>query len=77
MEVSNILLVGIEASIALAGFAGVIATYQINDVTRVRRSTVAGLTMIIHSSLFGCSGMCYSLSSSNVWGQRRNGMAYK
>ncbi len=51
MEVSNILLVGIEVSIALAGFAGVIATYQINDVTRVRRGAVAGLTMIIQCSL--------------------------
>jgi len=51
MEVFDLLLVCIEVSIALAGFAGVIATYQINDVTRVRRSTVAGLTMIVQCSL--------------------------
>ncbi len=51
MEVFDILLVGIEASIALAGFAGVIATYQINDVTRVRRSVVAALTVVVQFSL--------------------------
>ena len=51
MEVSNILLVGIEASIALAGFAGIIATFQIRDVTTVRRGNVAGLTVIVQYSL--------------------------
>jgi hypothetical protein len=51
MEVFDILLVGVEVSIALAGFAGVIATYQINDVTRVRRSVVGALTVIVQYSL--------------------------
>ncbi len=51
MEVFDILLVGIEASIALAGFSGVIATYQISDVTKVRRNAVAGLTVIVQYSL--------------------------
>ncbi len=51
MEVFDILLVGVEVSIALAGFAGVIATYQINDVTRVRRSVVGALTVIVQFSL--------------------------
>lgn len=51
MEVLDILLVGIEASIALAGFSGVIATYQITDVTRVRRGAVVGLTVIVQYSL--------------------------
>ncbi len=51
MEVFDILLVCIEVSIALAGFAGVIATYQINDVTRIRRGAVVGLTTIVQYSL--------------------------
>lgn len=51
MEVFDILLVGIEASIALAGFSGVIATFQLNDTTKVRRSTVAALTVIVQFSL--------------------------
>ncbi len=51
MEEFDILLVGIEASIALAGFAGVIATYQINDVTSIRRGAVVGLTAIVQYSL--------------------------
>ena len=51
MEVFDILLVGIEASIALAGFAGIIATYQINDVTRIRRTSVAALTVVVQFSL--------------------------
>ena len=58
MEVFDVLLVGIEASIALAGFAGVIATFQITDVTTVRRGTVSGLTVIVHCSLstaLGCA----------------------
>ena len=38
MDVSDIMLVGVEASIVLAGFAGIIATYQINDATRIRRT---------------------------------------
>ena len=51
MKEFDILLVGIEASIALAGFAGVIATYQINDVTRIRRGAVVALTAIVQYSL--------------------------
>ena len=51
MEVFDILLVCIEVSIALAGFAGVIATYQINNVTRIRRGTVAALSVIVQFSL--------------------------
>ena len=47
VDVFDLLMVGVEASIALAGFAGVIATYQINDVTRIRRGAVVGLTAIV------------------------------
>ena len=51
MEVFDLLLVCIEVSIALAGFAGVIATYQMNDVTKIRRGAVTGLTTIVQCSL--------------------------
>ncbi len=51
MDVFDILLVCIEVSIALAGFAGVIATFQINNVTRIRRGAVAALSVVVHYSL--------------------------
>ncbi len=51
MEVFDLLLVSIEVSIALAGFAGVIATYQINNVTTIRRSAVAALSVVVQVSL--------------------------
>jgi len=51
MEVFDILLVCIEVSIALAGFAGVIATFQINNVTRIRRGAVAALSVVVQYSL--------------------------
>lgn len=51
MEAFDILLLSVEASIALAGFAGIIATYQINDVTRIRRGPVGALTVIVQFSL--------------------------
>jgi uncharacterized membrane protein len=61
MEVFDILLVGIEASIALAGFAGVIATYQINNVTSIRRGAVVGLAVIVQYSLMAAVACAISL----------------
>jgi predicted permease len=60
-DILDILIVGVEASIALAGFAGVIATYQINDVTRVRRGTVAALTVTVQCSLLAALGCAITL----------------
>ena len=51
MEVWDVLLVGIEASIALAGFAGIIATYQSKDIAGVRRGPVGSLAVIVQFSL--------------------------
>ena len=51
MEISELLLVGIEVSVALAGFAGIIATFQFRDETKIKRGQVVGLSLIVHLSL--------------------------
>ncbi len=51
MESTDLLLVGAEVSIAFAGFAGIIATFQFRGAERVRRGDVVGLAMIVQLSL--------------------------
>jgi hypothetical protein len=51
MEISEVLQLGIEAAIALAGFAGVIATFQTSKSRSLNRSTVAAVTVITRCSL--------------------------
>jgi len=51
MEIFDLLLVCIEVSIALAGFAGIISSFQTRDITKIRRGNVAGLTVIVQFSL--------------------------
>jgi hypothetical protein len=53
MDESALLLVGIEVSVAFAGFAGIIATFQNRDEAKVDRAHVVGLTMIVNFSLMG------------------------
>ena len=53
MDESALLLVGIEVSVAFAGFAGIIATFQNRDEATIDRGHVVGLTMIVNFSLFG------------------------
>ena len=58
MDISEMLQLGIEAAIALAGFAGVIATYQTGEGNRLRRGNVAAVTVITRCSLlvgFACA----------------------
>ena len=58
MDIFEMLQLGIEASIALAGFAGVIATYQTGEGNRLRRGNVAAVTVITRCSLlvgFACA----------------------
>lgn len=58
MESLDILILGVEASFALAGFAGIIATFQFGDGKAVRRGDAAGLSVIVQFSLLsglGCS----------------------
>ncbi len=51
MESSDLLLVGIEVSVAFAGFAGIIATFQFRDEARINRGHIVGLSLIVHISL--------------------------
>jgi hypothetical protein len=71
MNIFDLLLVSVEAGIALAGFAGIIATYQINDVTRIRRGPVGALTVIVQFSLMAAlaSGISLCMSAFGVTGE--------
>ena len=51
MESTDLLLVGAEVSVAFAGFAGIIATFQFREAKQVKRGDVVGLTMIVQMSL--------------------------
>ena len=51
MDPYDLLMVGIEVSVAFAGFAGVVATFQFRDRTTVRRGDIVGLTMIVDFGL--------------------------
>jgi hypothetical protein len=53
MDESALLLVGIEVSVAFAGFAGIVATFQNRNEARIDRGHVVGLTMIVNFSLMG------------------------
>lgn len=57
MDSSDLLLVGAEIGVALAGFAGIIATFQLRDDKTIRRGDVVGLSMIVQMSL-GCALLC-------------------
>ena len=57
MDASELLLVGIEVSVAFAGFAGVIATFQFRDAVRIDRGHAVGLTMIVSFGLW-CAFFC-------------------
>lgn len=74
MDASDLLLVGIEASVAFAGFAGIIATFQFSDRTGIKRGDVVGLTIIVQNSL--CNALActlplvlssFALESETVW----------
>jgi hypothetical protein len=74
MGVSDLLLIGIEVSVAFAGFAGIVATFQTGEGKVIRRGTVSGLTLIVQYSLavaFFCALprilFEFSLPERNVW----------
>ena len=74
MESLDILILGVEASIALAGFAGIIATFQFRDANDTRRGDAIGLTMILQFSLLSAL-MCsiaillnsFGLKETTLW----------
>ena len=51
MESLDTLRLGVEASIAFAGFAGIVATFQFGGSKKVSRIGVFGLTIILQFSL--------------------------
>ncbi len=53
MDESALLLVGIEVSVALAGFAGIVATFQNMGARAIDRGDVVGLTIIVNFGLMG------------------------
>ena len=47
MEVFDVLILGAELSMVLAGFAGIIATFQFRDNQNIRRADAMGLNIIV------------------------------
>lgn len=74
MDISELLQLGIEAAIAIAGFAGVIATYQTGEGNNIRRGNVAAVTVITRCSLlvgFACAMVLllqtFGVEGSTLW----------
>ena len=74
MESAELLLVGAEVSVAFAGFAGIIATFQFGGAKQVKRGDVVGLTMIVQFSL-NCALLsvlplllfAFKLEATTIW----------
>jgi hypothetical protein len=47
MESLDTLILAVEASIAFAGFAGLVASFQFGGTGKVKRADAVGLTMIL------------------------------
>jgi hypothetical protein len=74
MESLDILILGVEASIALAGFAGIIATFQFGEGKVVKRADAVALSMIVQFSLvaaLACSTAIilysFSVRETTMW----------
>ena len=61
MESLDILILAVEASVAFAGFAGIIATFQFGEAKKVTRADAVGLTMILQFSLLAALIACIPL----------------
>ena len=75
MEVTDFLMLCAEVSVALAGFAGIIATFQFRDGNRLRHADLVGLNIIVLTTLintFGCivplALLTYDIKETTVWG---------
>ncbi|MFT7289501.1 MAG: hypothetical protein ACI87W_003636 [Halieaceae bacterium] len=74
MDIFELLMMGVEVSIALAGFAGIIATFQFTGSENINRGRVGALTVIVQFSLFpalACSlALClktFEVSGEQLW----------
>ena len=74
MDIFEMLVLGVEAGIALAGFAGIIATFQFGGGKGIRRGDAVGLTMVVRDSL-ASAAICtlvmllfsFQVSESTIW----------
>lgn len=64
----DILILAVEASIAFAGFAGIVATFQFSGEKQMRRTDAIGLTVILQFSLLTSlvAAIAIALHSFNV-----------
>ena len=76
MKELDILILGVEASVAFAGFAGVIATFQFGDAKKVRRADAVGLTMIVQFSLLAALVSSVPLLLYSFGNKRNDRMGY-
>lgn len=75
MEIFDMLVLGVEAGFALAGFAGIIATFQFVGAKQIHRADAMGLTLIVKDS-FMAAALCalamlllaLEIGESNTWG---------
>jgi hypothetical protein len=75
MEPTDVLTLCAEVAVALAGFAGIIATFQFRDGKKIRRAELVGLNIIVTTALidtFACIVplvlLTYGIKESTVWG---------
>lgn len=74
MEYADYLIVTIEVSIALAGFAGIVVAFQYRNGSRVKRGEVLGLSLLVNNGLV-CAGFAalplalfgFGLADETVW----------
>jgi hypothetical protein len=75
MEVTDVLILCAEVSVSLAGFAGIVATFQFRDGKKVNPIELAGLTIIVNVALLDTFSaivplvlFSYGLKETTVWG---------
>lgn len=74
MEIFDMLVLGVEAGFTLAGFAGIIATFQFVGARKIHRADAMGLTLIVKDS-FMAAAVCslvmllvaLEISESRTW----------
>jgi len=75
MDAFDVMGLGVEASIVLAGFSGIVATFQFSGSTKVRRAPVAALTIIVQLSLLCALAAAiplvlytFDIENTTLWG---------
>jgi hypothetical protein len=74
MEIFDMLVLGVEAGFTLAGFAGIIATFQFAGAKQIHRADAVGLTLIVKDS-FMAAAVCslamlllaFEIAESDTW----------